>query len=69
MSKISIHSPQETTPIDRGRLRDIVRALLEEEVLQTVENPGDVADEIAYLMAIFSSGPGNADAQRGRGSV
>src|SRR5438552_16561895 len=31
MSKISIHSPQEIVPIDRGKLRDIVRAVLEGE--------------------------------------
>jgi probable rRNA maturation factor len=31
MSKISIHSPQEVVPIDRGRLRDIVRGVLEGE--------------------------------------
>lgn len=44
------------------------RAVLEEEVQQTVENPSDVADEIAYLMAVFSPVPGNSDAPRGRGS-
>lgn len=42
------------------------RDMLEEEVLQTVENPADVASEIAYLRAIFSPAAGNADAQRGR---
>jgi probable rRNA maturation factor len=31
MSKISIHSPQELVPIDRGKLRDIARAVLEGE--------------------------------------
>lgn len=45
------------------------RKILEDEVLQTVENPGDVADEIAYLMAVFSPVPGNSDAQRGRWSA
>ena len=48
-------------------LRDY-RTVLEEEVRQTVENPGDVAEEIAYLMAVFSPAPGNSDAQRGAGS-
>ena len=46
-------------------LRDY-RAMLEEEVRQTVENPGDVADEIAYLMAVFSEPPRNSDAQSWR---
>ena len=45
-------------------LRDF-RTLLEAEVRQTVENPKDVADEIAYLMAVFSPARGNTDAQRG----
>lgn len=49
-------------------LRDY-RKVLEEEVQQTVENPADVADEIAYLMAVFSPASGHAAAQRGRGSV
>src|SRR5438067_7148431 len=31
MSKISVHSPQEIVPIDRGRMRDIARAVLEGE--------------------------------------
>lgn len=31
MSKISIHSPQEIVPIERGRLRDLVRAVLDGE--------------------------------------
>src|SRR5215210_4516870 len=31
MSKISIHSPQELVSIDRGKLRDIARAVLEGE--------------------------------------
>lgn len=49
-------------------LRDY-RKMLEEEVLQTVEDPADVPDEIAYLMAVFSPGTGNSPAQRGRGNV
>jgi hypothetical protein len=49
-------------------LRDY-RRVLEEEVQQTVENPADVAEEIAYLMSVFSPAPGNSDAQRGRGNV
>ena len=49
-------------------LRDY-RKVLEEEVQQTVADPADVADEIAYLMALFSSGAGKSDAQRGSGSV
>ena len=39
-------------------LRDY-RKMLEEEVGQTVEDPADVPDEIAYLLAIFSPGPRN----------
>ncbi len=31
MSKIAIHSPQEAVPIDRGRMRDISRAVLDGE--------------------------------------
>lgn len=46
----------------------LYRKLLEEEVLQTVENPGDVADEIAYLMAVFSPVAEKSDAPRGRGN-
>lgn len=49
-------------------LRDY-RKVLEEEVQQTVEDPAHVADEIAYLMAVFSPGPGNSAGQRGRGDV
>jgi RNA polymerase sigma-70 factor (ECF subfamily) len=45
-------------------LRDY-RKTLEEEVIQTVENPADVADEIAYLMAVFGERRGTNDAQRG----
>jgi len=37
MSKISIHSPQETVPIDRGRVRDIARAVLEGEGVNDYE--------------------------------
>ena len=36
-------------------LRDY-RALLEDEVSQTVERPEDVADEIAHLMSVFGAG-------------
>ena len=45
-------------------LRDF-RKVLEEEVAQTVEDPKDVGDEIAHLMAVFSSGRGKSDAPRG----
>ena len=31
MSKIAIHSPQEDVAIDRGRMREIARAVLEGE--------------------------------------
>lgn len=41
------------------------RTILEAEVRQTVENPNEVADEIAYLMAVFSPVSGNRDAPRG----
>ena len=37
MSKISIHSPQETVPIDRGRMREIARAVLEGEGVKDYE--------------------------------
>src|ERR1700679_113518 len=37
MSKISIHSPQETVPIDRGRMREIARAVLEGEQVKDYE--------------------------------
>ncbi len=37
MSKIAIHSPQEIVPIDRGRLRDIARAVLEGEDVKDYE--------------------------------
>jgi RNA polymerase sigma-70 factor (ECF subfamily) len=40
------------------------RKVLEEEVGQTVENADDVADEIAYLMAVFSPLPANSQGQR-----
>lgn len=46
-------------------LRDY-RRMLEEEVQQTVENPEEVASEIAYLRAIFSAPAGDGDAPRGR---
>jgi len=46
-------------------LRDY-RAMLEEEVRQTVENPAEVEDEIAYLKAIFSEPPRNSEARYGR---
>lgn len=45
-------------------LRDY-RTILETEVRQTVENPEEVADEIAYLMAVFSPARNNSDAPRG----
>ena len=45
-------------------LRDY-RTILEAEVRQTVENPDDVADEIAYLMAVFSPTRSQSDAPRG----
>ena len=34
MSKIAIHSPQEIIPIDRGRLRDIARAVFDGEAVK-----------------------------------
>jgi len=34
MSKIAIHSPQEIVPIDRGRLREIARAVLDGEAVK-----------------------------------
>jgi probable rRNA maturation factor len=37
MSKISIHSPQEIVPLDRGRLREIARAVLEGEAVEDFE--------------------------------
>jgi probable rRNA maturation factor len=37
MSKISIHSPQEAVPIDRGRMREIARAVLEGEGVKDYE--------------------------------
>lgn len=37
MSKIAIHSPQEIVPIDRGRLRDIARAVLDGEDVKDYE--------------------------------
>ncbi|MBI1829844.1 MAG: rRNA maturation RNase YbeY [Planctomycetes bacterium] len=37
MSKISIHSPQEIIPIDRGKVRDIARAVLEGEGVKEYE--------------------------------
>ena len=37
MSKIAIHSPQEIVPLDRGRLRDIARAVLEGEDVKEYE--------------------------------
>ena len=45
-------------------LRDY-RKVLEEEVAQTVEDPKEIPEEIAHLIAIFSSGPGKSDASRG----
>jgi probable rRNA maturation factor len=37
MSKISIHSPQEIVPLDRGKLRDIARAVLDGEEVKDYE--------------------------------
>ena len=39
MSRISIASPQEAVPIDRGRMREVARAVLdgEEADVQTIE--------------------------------
>jgi probable rRNA maturation factor len=37
MSKIAIHSPQEAVPVDRGRLRDIARAVLDGEDVKDYE--------------------------------
>ncbi len=45
-------------------LRDY-RAVLEEEVAQTVEDPKDVPAEIAHLMAVFGTEREKADAPRG----
>ena len=45
-------------------LRDY-RTLLEVEVAQTVEDPKEVPDEIAYLMSVFGEGRGNPAMARG----
>src|SRR5207302_2410294 len=37
MSKVAIASPQESVPIDRGRMRDIVRTVLEGEAVADAE--------------------------------
>jgi probable rRNA maturation factor len=37
MSKVSIASPQETVPIDRGRMREVARAVLEGEGIADYE--------------------------------
>ncbi len=37
MSKISVHSPQEAVPIDRGRMREIARGVLEGEGIKDYE--------------------------------
>jgi probable rRNA maturation factor len=37
MSKVSIHSPQETVSVDRGRLREIARAIMEGENVKEYE--------------------------------
>lgn len=37
MSKISIHTPQELVPIDRGKMREIARAVLEGESVKDYE--------------------------------
>jgi probable rRNA maturation factor len=43
MGKISIASPQETVPIDRGRMREVVRAVLEGEGV------GDAEISLAFV--------------------
>src|SRR5438270_4879527 len=43
MGKISIASPQETVPIDRGRMREVVRAVLEGE------GAGDAEISLAFV--------------------
>lgn len=48
-------------------LRDY-RTILETEVLQTVESSADVAEEIAYLMAVFSPAHGHSGASRASAS-
>src|ERR1041385_5028913 len=37
MSKIAIHSPQEIVPIDRGKMRDVARAVLDGEHIKDYE--------------------------------
>ena len=37
MSKISVHSPQETVPVDKGRVREIARTVLEGEDVKDYE--------------------------------
>ncbi len=37
MSKIAVHSPQELVPIDKGRVREIARAVLEGEEIKDFE--------------------------------
>jgi probable rRNA maturation factor len=37
MSKISVHSPQESVPIDRGRMREIARGVLDGESVKDYE--------------------------------
>ena len=37
MSKIAIHSPQEIVPIERGKMRDIARAVLDGEEVKDFE--------------------------------
>ena len=37
MSKISVHSPQEIVPVDRGRMREIARAVLDGEGVRDYE--------------------------------
>src|SRR3954451_9328491 len=43
MGKISIASPQEVVPIDRGRMREVVRAVLEGE------NAADAEISLAFV--------------------
>src|SRR5438067_1582591 len=37
MSKIAIHSPQELVPIDRGKMRDVARAVLDGQDVKDYE--------------------------------
>jgi probable rRNA maturation factor len=37
MSKIAVHAPQEIVPIDRGRMREVARAVLDGEAVKEYE--------------------------------